>query len=31
LAEHPFPRTAECGCCGSEPLRDLVVVREGGG
>jgi hypothetical protein len=28
LAEHPsFPQTAECGRCGSEPLRDLVVVR----
>jgi hypothetical protein len=30
LAEHPFPQTAECGRCGSEPLRNLVVVREGG-
>jgi hypothetical protein len=31
LAEHPFPQTAKssfakCGRCGSEPLRDLVVV-----
>jgi hypothetical protein len=31
LAEHPFPQTAECGRCRSEPLRDLAVVREGGG
>jgi hypothetical protein len=31
LAADPIPQTAECGRCGSEPLRDLVVVREGGG
>jgi hypothetical protein len=31
LAEHPFPQTAECGRCGSETLRDLVVIQEGGG
>jgi hypothetical protein len=30
LAEHPFPQIAECGRCGSEPLRNLIVVREGG-
>jgi hypothetical protein len=30
MIESPFPQTAECGRCGSEPLRDLVVVREGG-
>jgi hypothetical protein len=29
LAEDPFPQTAECGRCGSEPLRDLVVILGG--